>query len=208
MTGNPDPMASATPRARSGCLSRLASIIIVPLFAYVLAAPSTFHLGGRWTPTARWNGAGRLTDSAGNRYGLYLRIWALPNMDFRNQMTTCCDVTGRAQVCTASAARYQFTVSGSMSGGWLHTDGAKVELTLAEAGHPKLQRVFQLSGVWRGPNLQLDDEKSMFIHFLPGGNLTPSPTYPSVVPEKHATVTVSWGDLSDFETVCGSLAKP
>jgi len=80
-------------------------------------------------------------------------------------------------------------------------------LALSESGHPKLPRQFQLYGMWRGPDLVLDDRKSMFIHFLPGGNLTPNPLSTAPVPEKHATVTVSWGSLSDFESICGSLGN-
>lgn len=198
-------MGRAVPGVGRSCLGCLGSVIIVPLFAYILAAPVSFHLGGHWTPIARWTGVGRLRDSAGVSYGLYVRFTAVPTLDVRNEATTCCELTGEAQVCTRSGTKYQFSVSGAMSKAWLRTDGAEVTLNFGERGHPKLPRVFQLSGVWRGPSLVLDDQKSMFIHFLPGGNLTPSPTYSSPVPERHARVTVSWGDLSDFESLCASI---
>lgn len=128
------------------------------------------------------------------------------NIDFRTDgFSTCCNLSGKAQVCTAGGEKYYFTVGGSASGAWLHTDGSKVSIALAEGGHTKLPRTFHLAGIWRGPALVLDDEKSMYMHFLPGGNLTPAPTYTAPVPEKHAHVTVAWGGLDDFQAICDSL---
>lgn len=190
---------------RSSCLGCLGSIIVVPLFAYVLAGPVTFHLGGRWTPTGHWTGVGRMRDSAGAQYGLYVQFWASPNIDIRNEATTCCELSGKSQVCTAGGARYQFGLTGSISGAWLRTEGAKVNLSLAESGRPKVPRVFQLSGVWRGPELLLDDQKSLFMNFQPGGNLVPKTTYTAPVPDNHATVVLSWGDPGAFESICGSI---
>lgn len=85
-----------------GCLT---TVIIVPLFAYVLAAPLSFHLGGRWTPTAHWTGIGRLQDSAGALYGLYVTFWAEPNIEIRNETTSCCDLSGKVNVCTEGGRR-------------------------------------------------------------------------------------------------------
>ena len=161
--------------------------------------------GGRWTPLGRWHGVGQLRDSEGARYGMYLQFESYPNMDFRNQATTCCSMSGYAQVCTARGASYRFYVNGTLSGAWLRADLAKVSLGLSESEHPKLPRTFQLSGVWRGPNLVLDDQKSMFVDFLPGGNLTPNPISSAPVPERHAKVTVSWGDRGDLEPTCESI---
>jgi hypothetical protein len=76
---------------------------------------------------------------------------------------------------------------------------------LLEAGHPKAPRTLSLAGAWRGPTLVLDDEKSMYMHFLPGGNLTPAPTYTAPVPEKHAHVTIAWGGLDAFQAMCDGL---
>jgi hypothetical protein len=74
---------------------------------YVLMAPWTFHLGGRWTPLSRRDGMGRLRDSAGAEYGLYVRIAPYMNIDFRNDsLSTCCNLSGKAQVCTAGGAPF------------------------------------------------------------------------------------------------------
>lgn len=202
-----NPATARVPGVRSSCLGCLGSIVVVPLFAYVLAAPLSFHLGGRWTPTEHWTGVGELRDSAGARYGLYVDFGAYPDLEIRNQTTSCCDLSGKAEVCTAHGAQYQFKLTGSISRAWLRTDGAHVTLSLAESGHPKVQRVFQLSGVWRGPSLVLDDQKSMFQNFLPGGNMAPKTTFTAPVPEKHANVTVSWGDRSGLESICAGIRE-
>jgi hypothetical protein len=213
VNGNSEQPQGRIPRGKPqcgclGCLGSLAVAVVGPAIVYVLMAPWTFHIGERWTPLSRWDGVGRLRDSAGAQYGLYVRIAPYVNIDFRNDsMSNCCNLSGNAQVCTADGAKYHFTVSGSASGAWLHSDGSKVKITLGETGHPKLPRVFSLSGVWRGPKLMLDDQKSMFMNFLPGGNLTPSPTYTAPVPEKHASVTIAWGNLSDFESICAGLGN-
>jgi hypothetical protein len=45
----------------------------------------------------------------------------------------------------------------------------------------------------------------MFMNFRPDGALTPSGSYTSPVPERHATVTLVWGNESDFDSLCASL---
>lgn len=92
---------------------------------------------------------------------IYLKFIAYPKIDMRNEATSCCDLSGKAHVCTAEGAKYQFDMSGSLSGAWLRTEGAKVSLGLGESAHPKVPRTFQLSGVWRGLNLVLDDQKTL-----------------------------------------------
>jgi hypothetical protein len=69
----------------------------------------------------------------------------------------------------------------------------------------RLPRQFNLSGVWRGPNLVLDDQKSMFIHLLPDGYLTPNPISTTPVPDRHASVTLARGALTDFGWLCAGL---
>lgn len=136
------------------------------------------------------------------RFGPYV------NIDFRNDaISDCCELSGNARICTAGGTKYRFDLAGTISGAWLHTGGSKVTLALSESGHPKLPRQFHLAGIWRGPNLVLDDQKSMFVNFLPGGNLTPNPISSAPVPDKHVSVTVSWGSLSNFEAICASLGN-
>jgi hypothetical protein len=190
-----------------GCLGSLLATVVASTVAYVLFFPFSFRLGDRWTPLGRWEAVGRLRDPAGFDYGLYTRFGPNVSIDSRTDsfVFPCCNLSGKAQVCTAGGARYRFDVDGRISGAWLRTDGSKVSIRLTEPGRQKLPRHFELMGDWRGPNLVLDDQKSMFMNFLPGGNLTPAPSYTSPVPERHAQVTLAWGNLGDFESMCASL---
>ena len=191
-----------------GCLVSFTCAVVIPAFFYVLTTPWTFHMGGRWTPLVRWDGVGRLRDSAGFEYVMYARLSPYVNVDSRDgSMSVCCELSGSSQVCTAGGARYAFHLNGGVSGAWLHSNGAKLNIALTEAGHPKLPRQFQFSGVWRGPDIVLDDQRFMIDHFLPGGNLTPNPINRTPIPDKHAKVTLSWGSPGDFDALCASLAK-
>ena len=150
-----------------------------------------------------------MRDSAGFDYGLFIQFGPNVSIDYRTGtgsfVLPCCNLSGKAQVCTTGGTRHRFDLDGGISGAWLRTDGSKVSIRLTEPGHPKLPRHFVLIGDWRGPNLVLDDQKSMFMNFLPDGNLTPAPSYTSPVPERHARVTLARGNLADFESMCGSL---
>lgn len=193
-------------RPSCGCFGCLGSLLAT-VVAYVLFVPFSFRLGDHWTPLGRWEAVGKLRDSAGFDYGLYTQFGPNVDIDYRTDsfVSPCCNLTGKAQVCTAGGARFRFDMDGRISGAWLHTDGSKVSMRLTEPGHPKLPRHFELMGDWRGPNLVLDDQKSMFMNFLAGGNLTPARSYASPVPERHAQVTLASGNLSDFERMCANL---
>jgi hypothetical protein len=196
------------PRAgpRLGCLGSLVFSLGVVLALYAIIAPWSFHIGGRWT-LPMWSGVGRLRDSAGAQYGLYVYFYPTFSGASRlgNEPFPRVGLRGQSWVCTAGGAKYPLRLSGQISGAWLNTDGALMSLSMSEPRGPKLRRAFNLYGAWRGENLVLDDHKSMFIHFRPDGTLTPSGSYTSPVPEKHATVTLASGTLSDFESTCAAL---
>jgi hypothetical protein len=173
---------------------------------YALLAPWSFRIGGRWTPGAWW-GVGRLRDSTGAQYGLYVYFYPA----FRGASRIGHDpfprtgLRGRAAVCTAGGRQYAFDLRGQISGAWLDADGKQVSLSLSEPRALTIRRHFSLFGVWQGPNLVLDDHKSMIMYFRPDGTLTPAPSYTSPLPDKHANVTLSWGSQSDFESLCASI---
>jgi len=190
-----------------GCIGSIVATVVGAAIVYVLITPWTFHMGGRWTPLQRWDGVGELRDSAGARYGLYVRLSPQVNIDYRNDSMDCCTLYGKAQVCTAGGAKYNFDLSGGFSGAWLRSDGSKVNINLMESGHPRLPRQFYLTGVWRGANLALDDRSSMSLRLLPDGNLTPRANTTTADPAKHVRVTIGWGTLSDFDSLCASLGN-
>jgi hypothetical protein len=178
--------------------------------AYGIMAPWAFHAGDRWTPNTVWRGVGRLRDSSGAQYGMYCYFFPY----FRGGASRLgrapwprVGLRGKASVCTGGDAKYHFNVSGEIDGAWLRTDGAEMTLYLKEPAGPKIRRAFSLYGGWRGPELPLDDHKTMFMNFRPNGTLTPSGSYTSPVPEKHATVTLAWGNQSDFDALCASLGR-
>jgi len=199
------------PRARFGCAGSLLFALGVVAAMYGLLAPWSFHIGGRWTPTTMWHGVGRLRDSTGAQYGLYVQFFPWLRRTGRTltrQPWPRTPLRGKASVCTAGGAKYPFDVTGQLAGAWLHTDGGQMTLALSEPhGSTKsfLRRAFSLYGTWEGERLPLDDHKSMFMHFRPDGTLTPSGGYTSPVPEKHATVTLEWGNEAEFEALCSGL---
>ena len=213
------PGPASRPKRRVGCLSGcLGGLVValgVVLAVYAIIAPWSFHIGGRWTPLTAWWGVGQLRDSAGAEYGVYLRYY--PYIPNRGRSGTgsyptgrplpACPVRGDAWVCTAGGARYRFDIRGSSYGAWLRTDGSELNLSLAEPGNAKIRRTFTLYGTWHGPDLVMDDHKSMFIHFRPGGELTPATSYTAPVPERYARVTLQWGSQSDFDSICTNLAR-
>jgi hypothetical protein len=172
-------------------------------------APWSFRIGARWTPAVTWSGFGRLRDSSGAQYGLFVSF--SPNLRggagriSRANPLFNYGLRGTGWVCTGRGTRYRFDLRGGIYGLWRDTDGAYTHLSLAEPRGPKNRRQFDLYGEWHGPQLVLDDHKSMFIHFLPDGSLTPARGYTSPVPEKHANVTLSWGTERDFESLCETL---
>ena len=201
----------SVPRARRrlGCLGGLAVLLLCVVGLFAILQPWSFHIGGRWTPTTTWYGVGRLRDSTGAEYGLYLSFFPDNTSDGEGGLPSgpmlSKDLRGKASVCTAGGAKYRFDVRGEITGAWLHTDGAKMFLSLGERPGSKIPRTFSLFGAWHGPELPLDDHKTMFMNFLPDGTLTPAGQYTAPVPEKHATVTLSWGSESGFETLCAEL---
>jgi hypothetical protein len=127
-------------------------------------------MGGRWTPLARWNGLGRLRDSAGEQYGLYVRFSPYVDIDLRDgRMTDCCQLSGNAPACTAGGAEYRFDGKGGVAAqrGW------QVELRSGIGACETTQKVPAVRRMAR-TDLVLDDRKSMYHHFLPDGNLTPN----------------------------------
>ena len=195
-------------KLRFGCVGGLLFGIAVVLAVYGLLAPWSYRIGGRFTPLMRWEGVGRLRDSAGHSYGLYVSFypWLRGGASrIGNAPRPRTSLRGTALVCTAAGTKYPFRLSGEMDGAWLRTDGAEIHFTLAEPRTSGIRRHFSLHGIWNGPELPLDDHKSMFMYFLQDGTLTPSRSYTSPVPEKHATATLSWGGEGDFESLCKTL---
>jgi hypothetical protein len=197
-----------------GCLGSLVFCVLIVLALYALIVPWSFHIGGRWTPLTSWQGVGRLRDSSGQQYGLQLSFFPEISRGRGSGVhvgpampTPRSDLRGKARVCTAGGLRIPFDVRGDMYGAWLHSEGKLLRLNLGEKTNDKPKRHFTLSGSFHGPELPLDDDKSMFMYLQPDGKLTPTRSYTSPVPEKHATVTLQWGNDTDFDRLCSDLRR-
>ena len=195
-------------RLRVGCIGGLVLGLLVTAGVFAIIAPWSFHIGGRWTPLLIWQGVGQLRDSTGARYGVYAMFYPYPRGTGKlGGPSYHIGVKGSAKVCTASGPVFSFRLSGGLRGGWLNTDGSRMRLDLDEWPRTRPRRHFELVGYWQGATLPLDDQKTMFMYFLPDGSLTPARSYTSPVPEKHAKVTLAYGSTGDFERLCGELAR-
>ena len=195
-------------RLRLGCISGLVFCLLIVAATFAIIAPWSFHIGGRMTPLLIWQGVGRLQDSTGATYGLYAMFYPSPRSTSKlGGPSYHMGIRGSAKVCTAAGAVFSFRLGGGLRGGWLDTNGSRMNFYLDEWPRTKPRRHFELIGNWDGPVLPLDDQKSMFMYFLPDGSLTPARSYTSPVPEKHAKVTLAWGSTGDFEKLCGELRR-
>jgi hypothetical protein len=196
---------------RLGCMGSLVFCVVIVLAMAALTAPWSFHVGGRWTPTTAWYGVGMLRDSSGQQYGIFLSFF--PNLGRRGRgvitgpamPTPQTSLRGKALVCTQQGLRIPFNLRGDVYGAWLSAEGKLIRLNLSEPAKQKPRRHFDLSGSFSGPELAMDDQKSIFMYLRPDGKLTPTRSYTSPVPEKHATVTLQWGSEADFDRLCGEL---
>jgi hypothetical protein len=198
---------------RLGCIGSLVFAFLFVVAFTAVMAPWAFHMGGRWTPTTEWHGIGRLRDSTGQEYGFYAAFF--PDIGRRGRSVPVgrpmpwphYSLRGSALVCTEQGLRIPFDLRGGIFGVYLHADDKPIHLNLTEKTNNNPRRHFTLSGSFSGPELAMDDQKSMFMYLQPDGKLTPTRSYTSPVPEKHATVTLQWGNETDFDRLCGELRR-
>ena len=197
-------------RLQLGCTGLLLLSLAIPLALFGLLAPWCFHIGGQFTPIY-WKGVGRLRTADGDQYGVYVYFAPWFNSGRGGAHFTAGrkglahnDLRGDGSVCTTQGARYQMRLSGDIYA-WLDTDGRETDLDLRETGSRRPRRGLRLYGIWRGPDLVMDDHKFMVMTYLPGGALALRKSYTSPLPEKYARITLTRGTLDDFERLCGDL---
>jgi hypothetical protein len=196
---------------RLGCLGSILFALGIMAGVYALLVPWSFHIGGRWTWTTSWSGVGELRDAQGMRYGLYLffapdiRRGSGPHVG-QAHPTPAVTLRGNATVCTSRGPKYPLGLYGTIYGAWADAEGKEIALDLREPRNSKPRRHFELDGAFRGSELPMDDQKTMFMYLMPDGYLTPARSYTSPVPEKHAKVTLTWGDATDFDRLCAAVA--
>jgi hypothetical protein len=189
---------------RRGCLVRLlwlAVFCVGVLYAVVaITSPWAFHIGGRWTPLATWQGSGKLL-TKGGEYPLYVSFY--PSSHFSRLHAGGLRPTGGLQgsgwLCTAPGVTERLALTGTIYGGWSSTENSLMSFRLLEPikiiDVGQKRGYFDLAGRWRGPELVMDDQGSV------GG------TFKSGLRIDHASVTLDWGSYSDFKAMCANGKK-
>ncbi len=191
-------------RGGLGCLAQLFLVsvlgVVLVYGVVVVTAPWAFHIGGRWTPLLMWRGTGKLLTKDGIEYPIY--IYFYPSSHFSHLRRESLRPTGGLQgygwLCTSPGVAQRLELSGTIYGGWRSTEGSLMAFRLLEQkifDIGQRRGFFDLAGTWHGPELVMDDR----------GN--PGSQFQSGLRIDHASVTLVWGNYSDFKVVCASAAN-
>jgi hypothetical protein len=190
-----------------GCLAKLFWLPVLGVGAgvlfYVLIAitdPWAFHIGGRSTPFLMWHGSGKLHTKSGIEYPLYVNFFPSSHsshlrMDGKRPTG---GLQGSAWLCTSPGVTQYLDLTGTIYGGWRSTENSTVDWRLLEQkifDVGQQQGFFDLVGKWDGPKLVMDDRGSY------------SSTFRSGLRIEHASVTLEWGNYSDFKAACASATN-
>lgn len=201
----------AVRRQGRGCLAKLLfKLLAVGVFGVVvlygvlaITAPWSFHIGGRWTPLATWNGYGQLVTEGGIAYPLYVSFF--PSSHFsqlhREGLRPTGGLQGSGWICTSPGTTERLTLSGTIYGGWRSTDGSLMTFRLVEArifDTGQDRGFFDLAGRWQGPKLVMEER---------GDHGELGHPFRSGLRIDHASVSLNWGSYSDFKNVCANAAK-
>lgn len=205
-------LPNAGRRLRHGCLTGLFKVLAALIFglavvygAIAVTNPWSLHIGGRSTPLLTWHGYGRLVTKDGTQYPLYVSFF--PSSHFsqlhRDGLRPTGGLQGSGWLCTSRGIRERLDLSGTIYGGWRSTDSALMTFRLLEwnttrdrlIGTSTRRGYVDLSGRWRGPELQMNDRGEYAAPFRSGVRLD------------NAEVTLGWGNYSDFKGLCAEAAK-
>jgi hypothetical protein len=200
--------SQGAPRKRHLGLRLLLIAVVVLLAAYVLPTPWAFHMGGKFSPLAEWDGYGPVQASNGGNYLLYthLRGGIVNNHGKRGCGFPSCDVlSGSAQLCTRGGQHYTFQLTGAVHG-WYTTNGSKTSIELT-GGTPKPLpggRVVAFHGVWHGAVLPITATGNSFNEvFTPAGAIRATA---SAAGAGTASGELRSGTTAGFDQACRVLA--
>jgi hypothetical protein len=188
---------------RQGCITTVFGLLILCVaMVYGVAAitaPWSFHIGGLSTPLLYWSASGMLHTKGGS-YPLYVFLYPSPRFSRLrlNGLRPTGGVQGSGSLCTSRGAIQYLRLSGTIYNGWRSTEGSLITFRLLE---PKLfdvgqkQGFFELYGRWRGPELVMDDRGESGNAFRSGLKI------------EHESVTLGWGNYSDFKALCASATN-
>lgn len=189
-------------RGRFGVFGLIACLIAVYAVVVVLN-PWAFHIGERWTPLLYWTGTGKLVTNPGT-YPLIVTLFPASHFSrlHLDGLRPRGGIQGNALLCTSRGVTQYLDLSGTIYGGWRSTDGALMDFRLLErrTAHDALvgrsnRGYFDLFGYWHGPQLRMDDRGER------------SKLFPSGLRVEHASVTLEWGRMADFNAACASMTS-
>jgi hypothetical protein len=194
--------SQGAPRKRHLGLRLLLIAVVVLLAAYVLPTPWAFHIGGKFSPLAEWDGYGPVQASNGGRYLLYteLRGGIVNNHGKRGCGFPGCDaLSGSAQLCTQSGQHYTFGLTGAVHG-WYSTDGSRTTIDLTGGTPKRLPRGWTVAfhGVWHGAVLPITGTS---FTVTPAGAIRAAPAKAGT-----AQGTLRFGSVTSFDQACRVLA--
>jgi hypothetical protein len=195
---------------RLGRLPLLALTVLVLFVVYAGLTPWALHMGGRSTPSERWDGFGQLDASNGGTYVLFVHLEAglqgnRVGSTGRGGFGGGRDLLhGTAQLCTEAGVTHSFTLTGTVHGWWT-TDGARTRIDLTGGAPTRLPSgwVVALHGIWRGPALELTSPDNSFTEvFTPRGAIR---HVTSTADAGAARVTLQYGSPAQFDAACRAL---
>lgn len=188
---------------RGGCLANIFKLLLLCLIVFYSAVgltnPWAFHIGGRSTPFLYWSGFGKLVTKSGT-YPLYVMFYpSAHSSKLRlDGLRPTSGLQGSASLCTAPGVLENLKVRGTVYGGWTSTEGSVMEFRLLEYeifDVGQRQGYFDLFGRFSGPELVMDDRGESSGKFRSGLKI------------EHASVTLDYGNFSDFKKACSSLTN-
>lgn len=162
--------------------------------------PWSLHIGGQSTPLLYWHGAGTVMANGGKTFPLYLwftpdRPQGISGIGHREGKSVSAHLQGRGFLCIAPGTAERMDLIGTMYGGYLSDADSLISFRLLEwrspfSISPPKRGFFDLAGVWRGQQLEMNRPNQQAIPFKSGLFID------------HALVTLKWGGYDDFEAAC------
>jgi hypothetical protein len=196
-------------RRRHQLLKLVLIFVVVLGVVYVGLTPWAFHIGGRFSPLARWSGYGQVTGSNGGRYELFTSLngGLVTNGGHGgvcDQFSGCDTLQGTARLCTESGVTYTFQISGEVRA-WLSTNGAHTVIDLSGGSPRSLPFLVSFAGAWHGPELAVANTDDAFTQvFTPRGAIR---TATSTADDGHASVVLRYGTAGGFAAACRALTS-
>jgi hypothetical protein len=182
-----------------GCLGYLLGGFLGALLLTMLFSPWAFYIGGHFSPTASWEGSGKVKSSTGANYGMYLKL------TYYTARRSSRNLTGGALLCTPQGETFQYNIYGWIEHAWLSTESQHTKLDLWKVKGARVDTSFHLEGKWQDGELVLKDNGSLGVPFRADGSVQAKGIYgANPIKNEHADVSVAYGTKLDFDELCAN----